>query len=425
MGILDFVKKVIYKEPEEHEISSREYGNWNEVPSSRFEDWVSTVEDDNETSENWHDFGPSKQNIDFEDALQRREYIENCLMQMTEASRALESLEMEYKDVTSHLRDMEEIEELPPQQRKELELQAQKVLDNQNQREAFMNRHTRMNEAEFEKMQRLQKEARTSAKKLREAEEYHKKIKNDLRRIDNEHQAYLYSKEELEKTIVNTRKLMIVCAITLVFVLIALFLMGQALEINVVYGYMAAILLTAIGITVLYTRNNSAQSEIKGVNNTISRLIQLQNTVKIRYVNNKNLLDYMCLKYGVSDSAELENLYDTFLQERDQREQFKAAEKNLDTNQKQLVALLRKLRINDPEIWLHQISAIFNPNDAEIRRHDLVVQRQSLRKRMDYNRDVVAGNAKAEIELLAKEYPEYTQEILDMVSRYEEKYPMV
>jgi len=37
---------------------------------------------------------------------------------------------------------------------------------------------------------------------------------------------------------------------------------------------------------------------------------------------------------------------------------------------------------------------------------------------------VVAGGAKAEIELLAKEYPEYTNEILDMVSRYEEKYPM-
>ena len=218
---------------------------------------------------------------------------------------------------------------------------------------------------------------------------------------------------------------MVVCSVSLVLAIFALFLMAALLGINVIYGCMAAVLLAAIAITVLYTKNSSAQTELKTVNNTISRLIQLQNTVKIRYVNNKNLLDYLCLKFGVSDADALDDMHDRFLQEREMREQFKVAEKNLDTNQKQLLALLRRLRINDPEIWLHQLSAIFNQEDAEKLRHDLVVQRQSLRKRMDYNRDVVAGNAKAEIELLAKEYPDYTQEILDMVSRYEEKYPMV
>ena len=233
-----------------------------------------------------------------------------------------------------------------------------------------------------------------------------------------------YSKEELENTIVNTRRLMVVCTVTFGFVLVALFLMGQVLGLNVIYGYMVAVLLAAVCVTVLYSKNNSAQLELKTTNNTISRLIQLQNTVKIRYVNNKNLLDYMCLKYGVNDSDELDDLHDRFLQEREQREQFKATEKSLDSSQKQLMQLLRRLRINDPEIWIHQLSAIFKPEDAEKIRRDLVVQRQSLRKRMDYNRDVVAGGAKAEIELLAKEYPEYTNEILDMVSRYEEKYPM-
>lgn len=424
MGVLDFLKKTFNKEGEQHEVSSREYGNWNDVPDNRFEEWVSNLEN-RDTSDTWDDISYSKGNINLDDALQRREYVENCLQQMAEASKALESLEQEYKDVTSHLRDLEEIEELPPEQRKELEGQAAKVMDNQNQREAFMNRHTRMTEVEFERMDRLQKEVKSGTKKLRDAEEYHKKIKNDLRRIDNEHQAYVYSKEELESTIANTRRLMVVCSVSLVLAIFALFLMAALLGINIIYGCMVAVLLAAIAITVLYTKNSSAQTELKTVNNTISRLIQLQNTVKIRYVNNKNLLDYLCLKFGVSDADGLDDMHDRFLQEREQREQFKAAEKNLDTNQKKLLALLRRLRINDPEIWLHQLPAIFDQEDAEKLRHDLVVQRQSLRKRMDYNRDVVAGNAKAEIELLAKEYPEYTQEILDMVSRYEEKYPMV
>ena len=40
---------------------------------------------------------------------------------------------------------------------------------------------------------------------------------------------------------------------------------------------------------------------------------------------------------------------------------------------------------------------------------------------MEYNRDIVAGNAKNEVEDMARQYPQYAQEILDMVSKYEDK----
>ena len=85
--------------------------------------------------------------------------------------------------------------------------------------------------------------------------------------------------------------------------------------------------------------------------------------------------------------------------------------------------MLRHYRIKDPDIWIHQPEALINHNEEVEIRHSLNVQRQSLRKRMEYNRDIVAGNAKLEIEDMARQYPEYTQEILDMVSRYEESIP--
>ena len=55
-----------------------------------------------------------------DDPVQRREYINSCLQQMEEAARELDALEFEYNDVTSHLRDMEEIDALPPEQRAEI-----------------------------------------------------------------------------------------------------------------------------------------------------------------------------------------------------------------------------------------------------------------------------------------------------------------
>lgn len=373
--------------------------------------------------ENWNDIVYTRKDLDIDDPVQRREYIGSCLQQMEEAARELDGLEMEYYDVTSHLRDMEEIDALPEPQRQEINECAQKIIDSEQKREKFSKRKSKMTEDEYERMERLQSEARKGIKKLAEAEDYQKKIKNDLKRLDGEHQAYIFREEELLNSMDNCRKLIIVVAITLALVFGLLIVLHNLLKLNVAYGYMISVLMAAIALTYLFIRNSNAQIELKGVTKSISRLIMLQNQVKIRYVNNTNLIDYLCLKFRVNNARELKALYEKYLQEVKEREAYEDAQKNLDVNQKDLVYMLKRLRIKDPEIWVHQVEALLSHNEEVEIRHSLNVQRQSLRRRMEYNRDVVAGNAKREIEDMAQQYPEYTQEILDMVSRYEEKYP--
>ncbi len=70
--------------------------------------------------EDWSDIVYTRKDMDMSDPVQRREYVESCLQQMEEAARQLDALEIEYADVTSHLRDMEEINALPPEQRTEI-----------------------------------------------------------------------------------------------------------------------------------------------------------------------------------------------------------------------------------------------------------------------------------------------------------------
>lgn len=373
--------------------------------------------------ENWNDIVYSRKELDMDDPVQRREYIGSCLQQMEEAARELDSLEFEYNDVTSHLRDIDEINALPPEQRLEVNEIAQKLLDSQQQQDKFSRRKSKMTDEEFEHMERLASEAREGAKKLADAENYQKKIKNDLKRLDGEHEAYLYREEELVNTVDNCKKLIITVAVTLGLCIIFLLFLQFALELNVVYGYMIAVLLAAVSVTLLYFNSTNSVVELKTVRKSISRLIMLQNQVKIRYVNNTNLIDYLCLKYRVSNAKELISMYNRYVQEAKERAEFEDSQKSLDTNQKDLIYILRHFRVRDPEIWIHQPEALLDHNEEVEIRHSLNVRRQSLRKRMEYNRDIVAGNAKSEIEDMARQYPEYTQEILDMVSRYEEKYP--
>ncbi len=382
------------------------------------EDWVKQAE-----FENWNDIVYTRKEMDMDDPVQRREYIGSCLQQMEEAARELEALEYEYNDVTSHLRDIDEINALPPEQRLEVNELAQKIIDSQAQQDKFARRKSKMTDEEFEHMERLESQAKEGAKKLSEAEDYQKKIRNDLKRLDGEREAYIYREEELINTIENNKKLIITIAVALGFIILFLVILQFVLDLNVVFGYMIAVLLAAVSVTLLYVGSTNSLVELRTVRKSISRLIMLQNQVKIRYVNNTNLIDYLCLKYRVSSAKELTSLYNRYLQEAKERAEFEDATRSLDATQKDLVFTLRHFRVRDPEIWIHQPEGLVNHNEEVEIRHSLNVQRQSLRKRMEYNRDVVAGNAKLEIEDMARQYPKYTQEILDMVSRYEEKYP--
>lgn len=382
------------------------------------EDWVKQAE-----FENWNDIVYTRKEMDMDDPVQRREYIGSCLQQMEEAARELEALEYEYNDVTSHLRDIDEINALPPEQRLEVNELAQKIIDSQTQQDKFARRKSKMTDEEFEHMERLESQAKEGAKKLSEAEDYQKKIRNDLKRLDGEREAYIYREEELINTIENNKKLIITIAVALGFIILFLVILQFALDLNVAFGYMIAVLLAAVSVTLLYVGSTNSLVELRTVRKSISRLIMLQNQVKIRHVNNTNLIDYLCLKYRVSSAKELTSLYNRYLQEAKERAEFEDATRSLDATQKDLVFTLRHFRVRDPEIWIHQPEGLVNHNEEVEIRHSLNVQRQSLRKRMEYNRDVVAGNAKLEIEDMARQYPKYTQEILDMVSRYEEKYP--
>ena len=78
--------------------------------------------------------------------------------------------------------------------------------------------------------------------------------------------------------------------------------------------------------------------------------------------------------------------------------------------------------VNGPAIWLHQTEAILDHKEMVEIRHNLIIRRQSLRRRMDYNKEVVAGSSQKEIKELVEKYPQYAKEIMKTVEEYEEKF---
>lgn len=368
--------------------------------------------------EDWNEIVYDRDDLQINDKKQRKEYVQGCLEQIAEASKELEELEFEYNMVTSYLKDMEEIEALPEEEREILCECAQKIDALEEQQSGFRERKNRLDDGKFRQMQRLEEEVQEGLEKLTEAEHYQDLIKRDLRRLDGEKQAYTFRKNELRHVIADTRSMTIVCSVAVIACILLLLLLQFTLQLDTKIGYLLAAGIGAVAITLIYIKHMDAKRELEQVENGISRIIRLQNTVKIRYVNNTHLLDYLYMKYDVSSAGELGKSWQRYQDEKEERHSYQQAERELDQYQKELLHTLRRYQVKDPMIWLHQTRAILDKKEMVEIRHNLIIRRQSLRRRMDYNKEVIAGKAQAEIKDLAEKYPRYAKEILNIVDQY-------
>lgn len=371
--------------------------------------------------EPWDD-AEEEHRVDYENKEQRNDYVKNCLERMADATKELENLTYEYDMVTSYLKDMEEIEALPEEESEQLKECARRVADLQDSKADFMERPRKINDEQYQHMERIAGEVQEGYEKLTEAEEYQSLIKQDLSRLDGERHAYQYRKNEVMSTIADTRGMAVICVVALGLCVVLLLLLQFFLDLDTQAGYLITAIAAAVAITVIYLKHLDARQELRRVENGINKIILLQNKVKIRYVNNTNLLEYLQLKYGVGSAQELMNMWENYQTEKKERENLRKAERDLDYNEQELLQILKCYQIKDPAIWLHQTEAILDRKEMVEIRHNLIIRRQSLRRRMDYNREVVAGTSQKEIRELVEKHPEYAKEIMSSVEEYEKMF---
>lgn len=371
--------------------------------------------------EDWDEEEASRE-IDFNNSEQRNDYVRNCLEKMAEATRELENLTFEYNMVTSYLKDMEEIEALPPEESEQLKDCARRVSLLQDRKTDFMGRPRRITDEKFRMIERIEDEVDEGVAKITEAEDYRELIRKDLNRLDGERHAYLYRKSEVMRLLSDTRGMAVICLMALGLCVLLLLFLQYFLEMDTKIGYLLTAGAAAVVLTLIYVKHMDAKKELKRVETGINKIILLQNKVKIRYVNNTNLLEYLYMKYGVTSAKELTQLWENYCIEKEEREKFRRAELDLDYSEQELLQILKCYQVQDPAIWLHQTEAILEPREMVEIRHNLIIRRQSLRRRMDYNREVVAGTSQKDIKALVERYPKYAKEIMKTVEEYEQKF---
>ena len=356
----------------------------------------------------------------FTDDTQRTRYIESCLERMKAASDEIDLLNREYDSVTAYLNDTDEIERLPEHIRTPIQDCATKLLRLEKEFTNYTSKKDLLSGEDYALMERLEDEMPEGYEKLKKSEEYQKLIKEDMRRIEGEKQAYYYRKAELKGMLANIKGVFFICVVAAITCVIMLLILQFGFELDAQIGYILTAGATAVAFTVLFVKNIDMQQEAAKVEKSIGKLIHMHNTVKIRYVNNTNLLEYLYMKYNVDSSALLKELWDKYVSERAERERFEQTKYDITFYRDELLQHMRKLHIADPDIWIHQAEALVNRKEMVEIRHSLVERRQNLRKQMEYNKDV-AVDAQTKLKDMIHAYPKYANQVLQQLEVFEKR----
>lgn len=358
--------------------------------------------------------------VNMSDPYEREKYVTSLLEQIREAQEQIRQCEAEYRTVDQYLMDMEEISYIPPDDREKLTELARAVSLLERDKIQYEEKKQRLSDADFAKMERLSDDTDEGVRKLKEAESYQQAIRSDLQKLEGEKQACLFRKQEAAVMMENLRGMALISTVAVFCCIFLLLGMQLLLQMDVRIGYILIAGAAALTLLVVYMKYTDAAKENVVASRSLNRVILLQNRVKIRYVNNTNLLDYLYLKFGINSAGELEKLREQYQSEKEERSRMKETMQDLTFSQEQMVRLLRSYKLHDPLIWLHQVEALLDPREMVEVRHALITRRQKLRKQIDFN-TANAENAQKQVKDMVADYPQYAKETLQRVSDYEEK----
>lgn len=339
--------------------------------------------------------------------------LDHC-EQIIELARELGEEKKEYQIVTSYLKDLEFLTELPEEQKAPIRDAAENVLKLNNERDQYLNMSKKISDAQYVMLEQMEEDIPDVVQRMRENEAYQSTIKQDMAYLEGEKMQWTLLRSELfhEKYVLRIASCIVFSAFFLLMIL--LFILQAGFSIDVTWGWIVLATAATGGGFFIFVRYQNADAGIARAELNANHAISLLNRTKIKYVNITNAVDYACEKYHVKNARDLEYQWEQYMEEVRRKERYMRMNDDLGYYCGKLFRLLDEYRLYDAKAWVEQPIVLVNPGEMSEMKHNLLVRRQKLRARIQYNSDVVEQE-RAQIDRLMELHPEYEAEIRGIV----------
>ncbi len=344
----------------------------------------------------------------------RHAAMEYC-EQIMEAAKDLEETKREYRVVTDYLTDIQMIEDLPEAEMKKIQETAQNVQNLNEARDVYRKKVKTISDAQFVQMEQMEDEIPDAIRRLKTNEAYQAAVKRDMQYLEGEKHEWHIHQETMEQEHKILKRVLYGIVAVFVIAVIVISILSQTIHLDIQMSFLITVLIAGGAGCIVFWRMQNDEREIKKAQASINRAITLLNSVKLKYVNITNAVDYPCEKYHVHNSDELNYIWEQYLEAVKEREKYQRTNEDLEYFTSRLIRDLHAYHLYDAKIWIHQTHALLDKKEMVEVKHELLVRRQKLRDRIE-TQIANIQNAKSEIEKLLKDYSQHENEIRDVLN---------
>jgi len=347
-----------------------------------------------------------------------RKHVISLCEQMIDISRELDDVRQEYDRVTAYLNDIQIVEELGGDLRKQLEEAATQLTKLINVRNEYLNAEQKISDDTFNQMEEMEAELPDIIRRLKVNEKDLETVKRDLNYLASEKIEWNVVRHEREEELEQLRKLSVVVLFSIGGIAILVVLLSMTFQLGMLPIFIVALMAT-LAASYVILRMQECNKDIKKSEVNQNYIISLENRIKIKYVNAKNAVDYSCNRFHVNNSKELTFNYEQYIEICKERERFQQANEELEYYKNKLVKILRKLNLYDARIWLNYANAIIEPKEMVELKHELFSRRQFLRGRIDYNLAAIS-DMRVDVDLYVDKLGPKAGQVMAIVNRVDE-----
>lgn len=352
------------------------------------------------------------------DPVTIKNHVIHLCEQMIDISRELDDVRHEYDKVTNYLKDIQMVEGLGGDLRKQLEEVATHMTKLVNVRNDLLNAEHKISDEVFNQMEEKEAEIPDVIRRLKMNEAELETIKHDLNILAGQKVEWSIVSQEREEELEQLRRLSFVLLFCFGGVAIIVVLLSMTLKWDMLPVFFVALLATLAAAYVIL-RMQECNKDIKKSEVNQNYIISLENRIKIKYVNAKNAVDYTCNRFHVKNSKELTFNYEQYIEICKEREKFKQTNEDLEYYKNRLVRILQSVNLYDAKIWLNYANAIMNKNEMVELKHELFSRRQFLRGRIDYNLNAIS-EMRADVDLYVDKLGNKAGQVRAIVNKVDE-----
>lgn len=350
----------------------------------------------------------------WDDPKKLEHYILDSCEQIIGITKEIEGDKTEYRIVTSYLTDIQSIQKLPEEQRKEIRETASNIESLNKARTNYLNTTFQISDEQFRIMEQEENEIPNIIHRMYEHEKYQNAVKKDKTILEAKKSQLEMERDELNA---KTRLLKNIGISVLVFyatLLILLFAIQTFSNFDLTIGYLILFFLGAFGAFGIYIKTSLLKRDLRAATRNYNKSVSLLNVVRMKYANVTKSVEYTKDKFQVHSSTELNYIWEQYTEAVREKEKYLRNNDDLEFFHGRLMRLLAKVNLYDRQIWLDQTKALIDENEMVEIQHNLVRRRQKIRAHIEENRKIVKSE-RNEIDRLMTEHEHYVPEIVEII----------